>query len=109
MEKTKDLYTYVFNICALNTPRYKGLRIVPSLSAARELMKNSETLDFVAEILETGYDAPRKRKKGTIERWVDRGKKTYNAVIARNYNDLSNEDVWVLIHFGKFTKRRNLK
>ena len=104
MAKTKDLYTYVFNICTLNTPRYKGLRIVPSLSAARELMKNSETLDFVVEMLEAGYDAPSKRKKGTIERWLDRGNKTCNAVIARDYNEITREDVWVLIHLGKFTK-----
>lgn len=87
------------------TERYSGLRIAVTNSAMRELMKEEKTLYDVVEILENGYDAPRKRKKGTIEKWLDKGNKTFNAVIVRDYNEIMKEDCWVLIHFGKFTKR----
>ena len=60
---------------------------------------------FRSEILETGYDAPRKRKQGTIEKWLDKGKKTYNAVVAKDYHEILKEDCWVLVHFGKFSRR----
>ncbi|MBW2977139.1 hypothetical protein KY347_06880 [Candidatus Woesearchaeota archaeon] len=85
---------------------YKGLRIAVSSAAMRELLKEEKTLLDVAEILERGYDSPRKRKKGTIERWMDKGNKTFNAVIAKDYDEIMKEDCWVLIHFGKFTKRK---
>ena len=87
------------------TVRYDGLRIAVSLSATRELMDEEKTMFDVAQVLEEGYDAPRKRKEGTIEKWLDKGKKTYNAVIAKDYDDTMQEEVWVLIHFGKFTRR----
>jgi hypothetical protein len=87
------------------TDRYKNLRIIVSDSAMRELMKEGKTLFDVVEILETGKDAPRKRKQGTIERWLSKGNKTYNAVVVKDYNEMMNEECWVLIHFGKFTKR----
>ena len=76
-----------------------------SLSAARELMQEEMTMYDVVEILEQGYDAPRKRSEGTIERWLDKGQKTYNAVIVKDYDNTMNEEVWVLIHFGRFTKK----
>lgn len=85
--------------------RYRGSRVVVSHSAMRELMKEGKALYDVLEILEEGYDAPRKRKSGTIERWLNKGKKTYNAVIVKDYDEIAKEDVWVLIHFGKFTRR----
>ncbi len=87
---------------------YKGLRIVVSDSAMRELMKEEKTLYDVVEVLEHGYDAPRKRKGGTVEKWLDKGNKTFNAVVAQDYNEIMKEDCWVLIHFGKF-RRRKLK
>lgn len=85
--------------------KYQGLRIVVTDAAMRELFKHEKTLYDVVEILETGYDAPRKRKEGTIERWLDRGNKIFNAVVVRDYNEVMKEECWVLIHFGKFTKR----
>lgn len=88
------------------TVRYKGLRIAVSHSAMQELIKENKTLYDIKEILEQGYDAPRKRKSGIIEKWLDKGKKTYNAVIAKDYDEIMKEDVWLLIHFGKFTKRK---
>ncbi len=103
--KAKDLYTFVINILHLNTldVRYKGLRIVPSASAMRDLMKQGRTLAHAAEVLERGYGAPRKRGRGKSEKWLDKGRKTYNAVIAKSHHD--REDVWILIHFGRFTRK----
>ena len=85
--------------------RYKGLRIIPTLSSVRELMREGKTLHNVLIVLENGYNAPKKRKTGTIEKWIDKGKKTYNVVIVEDYDDSRKETVWVLIHFGKFTRR----
>jgi len=86
--------------------KYKGLRIAISDSAMRELVKEGKTIYDVIGILEQGYDAPRKRKSGTIEKWLDKGKKTYNAVVAKDYHEILKEDCWVLIHFGKFSRRQ---
>ena len=69
-------------------------------------MKHEKTMFDMLEVLENGYDAPCKRKEGTIEKWLNKGKKIYNAVIVRDYDNIMKEDVWVLIHFGKFTRRR---
>lgn len=88
------------------TEKYKGLRIVVSNSAMTELMKEEKTLYDVVQILEEGYDAPRKRSLGKIERWLDKGNKTFNVVIAKDYDEIMKEDCWVLIHFGKFTRRK---
>ena len=85
--------------------KYKGLRIAISHSAMQELMQEGKTVYDVVEILENGYDAPRKRKSGTIEKWLNKGKKTYNAVIVKDYHEILKEDCWVLIHFGKFSRR----
>ncbi len=85
--------------------KYRGLRIAISDSALRELVQEGKTIYDVVEILEKGYDSPRKRKSGTIEKWLNKGKKTYNAVIVKDYHEILKEDCWVLIHFGKFTRR----
>ena len=85
--------------------RYKGLKIVITNSAMVELMNEGKTLYDVVDILEEGYDAPRQRKVDIIEKWLDKGDKTFNAVIAKDYDDIMKEDCWVLIHFGKFTRR----
>lgn len=84
--------------------RYNGLRIVVSDAAMRELVKHEKTLNDVVKILSEGHDAPRRRKEGTIEKWLDKGNKTFNAVIVQDYNEMMKEDCWVLIHFGKFTR-----
>lgn len=106
--KPKGLNTYVYYICLISmfNDKYKGLRIVVSDSAMRDLMNEEKTLYDVVNILEDGYDAPRQRKAGTIERWLDKGSKTLNAVVVKDYNEIMKEDCWVLIHFGKFTRRK---
>ena len=86
--------------------KYNGLRIIITDSAMRELMKEEKTLYDVVKILEEGHDAPRKRKANTIERWLNKGNKTFNVVITKDYDEIMEEDCWVLIHFGKFTRRK---
>lgn len=106
-EEPEDLYTYVDNICLEDMfVSYKGLKIDPSYSAMQELFKESKTLIDVLEILEFGSDAPRKRKNNTLEKWLGKGNKTYNAVIIKSYDELNRSEHWVLVHFGKFTRRK---
>lgn len=85
---------------------YKDLRIAVSHSAMQELMKQGMVVSDVVEILEAGYNAPRKRKRGTIEKWLDIGKKTCNVVIVRDYHDIMKEECWTLIHVGKFIRKK---
>ncbi len=107
IEKEKDLNTYVENIC-YNTfaVYYQELRVDVTQAAMRELIYYEKTLDDVLEILHNGDYAPRKRKEGTIEKWLGKGNKTFNVVIVKDYHVTLKEDVWLLIHFGKFTKRK---
>jgi len=85
---------------------YNGLKIHATISASRELFKESKTLFDVLEILELGEAAPRKRRKGTVEKWLSKGNKTYSAVVIRGYNKTLGEEDWVLVHFGKFTRKK---
>ena len=94
--------------------KYKGLRIEPTLSASRELMKEGRDLNDVLEILEEGYEcSASKRKFNIVEKCLKRGNKEYKAVIAETdatYQDNYTEKVWRLIHFGKITyKKRRRK
>ncbi|MFH1212050.1 MAG: hypothetical protein V1659_03935 [Candidatus Woesearchaeota archaeon] len=83
---------------------YAGLRLLPSKSAARELIDCGLMIEDCKEILELGYE-PRERKKGTIEKWLDVGRKTYNVVAVKSYNFLYQEEIYFIIHVGKFTKK----
>ena len=86
--------------------KYKGLKLIPSYSATRELMRYGFDLCDAAKILELGYNAPRKRKKDVIEKWLNKENKTYNIVIGKDYNLKFKEEVWIIIHVGKFTRRK---
>jgi hypothetical protein len=85
--------------------RYKGLRVIPSRTAARELTRHGFMLEDCKEILERGY-SPRKRRSGTVERWLDYGRDTYNVVVVRPLNYASGEEVYLITHFGRFTKKQ---
>lgn len=84
--------------------RHNGLRLIPSKSAAQELLEQGLTIEDCKEILEKGYE-PRKRGKSTTEKWMDFGNKTYNVVVIRSYNYLYKEDVYLIKHVGRFTKK----
>ena len=89
--------------------RYKNIRIEPTLSASRELMKEGKDLNDVLEILEEGYESG-KRKQNIIEKCQRKGNKEFKAVIAEtevSYPDGYTEKVWRLIHFGKTTYKKS--
>ena len=90
--------------------RFKGLRIEPTLSASRELVKEKKDIYDVLELLEEGYESSAsKRKENIIERSLRRGNKEYKAVVAKTnvvYPDGFREEVWRLIHFGKVTYKK---
>jgi hypothetical protein len=84
--------------------RYLGLRLVSSRAAMREMMFYGMSILDCKDILEEGY-SPRKRAADTVERWLDVGSKTYNAVVVRLYNGFFGEYVWLITHVGRFTRR----
>lgn len=86
--------------------RYKGVRLIPSKSAMDELFKHGLAIEDCKDILDNSYDAPRKRGKDTIEKWLDSGKKTYNVVIVKSYNIQSKEDIYLITHLGQFIKKK---
>ena len=98
------LRTYVKDIRNLDV-QYKGLKLVLSRTAAQETLRYGFMLRDCKEILENGYE-PRKRAKNTTEKWLDKGKKTYNVVVVKDYNNILKEEARVVIHFGMFTKRK---
>ena len=85
--------------------KHKGLRLIPSKSAAEELLRHGLTIWDCKDILENGYE-PRKRGKDTVEKWMDSGNKTYNVVIVKSYNYFYKEEVYLITHVGRFTKRK---
>ena len=84
---------------------YNGLKLIPSKTASREMIKSELRIANCKKILKQGYDAPRKRAKGTVEKWYDKGNKTYNVVVVKSFNYLYNEEVYLIKHVGKFTKK----
>jgi len=86
---------------------YKNLRLIPSKRADRELLRYGFALEDCKEILERGY-SPRKRGKNTVEKWMDCGSKTYNVVVVKSLNFTYNEEVYLITHFGEFTKKKGL-
>ena len=85
--------------------RFEGLRLITSKSAAEELVKYGLIIEDCKEILENGYE-PRKRDKNTVEKWMDFKNKTYNVVVVKSYNFLYGEEVYLIKHVGKFTKKK---
>jgi len=83
---------------------YKGLRLIPSKSAAEELLDCGLTIGDCKDILENGYE-PRKRGKNTVEKWMDSKDKTCNVVVVKSYNYTNKEEVYLITHVGRFTKR----
>jgi hypothetical protein len=106
----KDLnmsLTYAKNIRNIDIPsvRFKGLRLVPSRTASRELTKLGFDLDDCQSVLEEGYEG-RIRSENTFERWLDSDGKTFNIVVVKSHNFIYKEDVYLITHAGKFTRRK---
>ncbi len=91
-------------------PTYKGLPLIPVQSkrggknVLEELAKLNLDLFDVAEVLEDGYESHRKRKEDVIERYLDKGDKTVEAVIQKS--NCFEQEVWEVIHVGIFTKKK---
>jgi len=98
MEDYNKSYNNIFHI------RYKGLRLVPSTAALRELARFRIKLEDCKHILENGY-SPRKRKKNIEEKWIDKGNKIINVVVVKSVYHILNEEVYLIIHVGMFTKK----
>ena len=84
--------------------RYRGFRLTATKRVAEEMERVCLSLTKCKDILIDGYDAPRKRGSAVEERWFDKGTKTYNVVVARTFNHFCNEELYVIIHVGMFTK-----
>ncbi len=95
--------TYVNDIL---TVRFDGLRLIFSKAASREAEKYDLNVDDCKRLLKEGYDAPHKRKKGTVERWYHRKNKIWNIVVSKSQNIFLKEEVYLIIHIGCFTRKR---
>jgi hypothetical protein len=101
--------TYVIYICGetMLSPKYKGLQIIPSRSAMKEMVDIGMDLWDIFDVLNSGYDSSTsKRKDGILERCKDKGNKTTKVVVARSHNWALDNDVWVVTHVSKYTRRR---
>jgi hypothetical protein len=88
-------------------PSHKGFPLVLTRSAMKELFDLGLDLVKMAEVLDDGYDCYRsRRKKGTLERCVDRSGKTIKVVAVLSYNHSLRTEVWAITHVCVFTKRR---
>ncbi len=74
----------------------------------REMLELSMILDEAVEVLEKGHDCARSRRSpGTIERCLDRGKKTVKVVVAESVRrHPEEEEVWLITHVGLIGRRR---
>lgn len=109
-QKSLNKETYSKNICYKHTldVTFNNLNLIISKSAKNEMIKYCLDLEDCKYILENGY-SPRKRSKNKIEKWFDKGNKTYNVVIVKDFNHISKENIYLIIHIGKFTKIRRIK
>lgn len=85
--------------------RYRGLRLIPSKAAMREMMQLGLTISDCLQLLEEGFPAPRQRAKWCIEMWRAKGTKTFNIVIVESFSVVNNELVYLIIHVGRFGRK----
>ncbi len=84
-------------------PKFKGLILIPSAAADKELAKFGLLLSETVQVLEEGFDCSRsKRKKNVIEKCVRKGKKKLKVVVVKSYNFSLETECWLLIHTGIF-------
>ena len=88
-------------------PKYNGTPVPTTLAGMRELLRYGACIMDVVRILGEGYDCPRSRRgPGLIERCLERGGKVKKAVGASSLNMDTGDRVWVLVHYGTFSRRR---
>jgi len=84
-------------------PTWKGLPVIPTKSALNELIKYYMDLGDVVRILELGH-VSRKRKKGTIEKCLNRKDEVIKVVVVQSYNYSLKIDCWVIKHVGVYKR-----
>jgi len=82
-------------------PRYQNKELKATKNSSHELWELKKDLWDVLKILEKGYEcSASKRKENILERCIKKGNIIFKAVVA------DCEDYLLLIHFGKFTRRK---
>ena len=88
-------------------PLYLELPLVPSRSAMQELFDNNMDLYDALEVLESGYECSKgRRAEGTIEKCLDKKRKTIRIVVGKTFNFDMDKDVWIIAHVGVTSKRK---
>lgn len=88
-------------------PKYNGVPVTATLSGMRELLRHGACISDVVLILEEGYDCHRSRRgPGIIERCLERGGKVEKAVVASSLDMDAGERRWVVLHYGRFSRRK---
>ena len=81
--------------------KWRGLSLIPSKSATKEMYDLSMTISDVKYILENGYSCEKsRRKQGTYEKCFDRKRKTFRVVVSKTYHYVEKKNVFVIIHVG---------
>ena len=82
-------------------PRYQNKELKATKNSAEELWQLKKDLWDVLKILDRGYDcSSSKRKANILEKCIKKGNTIFKVVVA------DCEDYFLLIHFGKFTRRK---
>ena len=96
-----------FQLC----PCYKGKPLIPVQSTRGgknildELVRLRLDLFDVKDIAEHGYDCEQsKRRKGVVEKCIDKKRKTIKVVLQQSY--CFTTPVWEVIHVGEFTRKK---
>ncbi|MDP3742245.1 MAG: hypothetical protein Q8R15_02945 [Candidatus Micrarchaeota archaeon] len=80
-------------------PFFEGLRVVGSKAAERELFDLGLWLNDAVEVLDSGFECSRSRRKSDkIERCLRKGNRVLRVVGAYSYNYLLREEVLVIVH-----------
>ncbi len=82
-------------------PKWHGLPLIPSDSAADEHWRYYLDLHDMLEVLERGYDcAESRRSEGVFQRCLKRKDKVIKAVVVLDYNRFLSTECWLLKHVG---------
>ena len=104
----KKTYSNNIRLKDLFDVRFRELKIIPSKSASREMSNLGLDISDCKHILEEGYKVT-KRSKNIVERCFDKGSKTYKVVAGKSYNYTLKEEIYIIMHVGKISKKRGRK
>ncbi len=86
---------------------YKGRPLRPTKSAYHELKNLGMDLYDVLRVLEEGYDCHKgRRKEGVTEKCLQFDDMAIKVVAAESYEYWSKQEVYAIIHVGKFRVRK---